>query len=239
MIKRPEIAPAPSLAGAASQSWMVSLADLLALMLTFFVLLFSMNAVQLSEWQAVMTSFRKEFNPHAARIEKTAREDADGVRRFRPAGSGLDYLAALMSHRLVGGEWEGARVTRLSDRIVLSLPSDTAFAPGSAVLTPTARAALGDLAVQFARLENAITIHGHTDPTPVSGRRFASNWELSLRRADAVARALSEAGYRRAVRVFGHADANYGDISPALPEAERRRLGRRIDIAILATGEGA
>lgn len=225
-------------ATAASHSWMVSLADLLALMLTFFVLLFSMNAVQLSEWQSVVTSFRKEFNPKEARIIRENSADAEAVRAFKPWGASLDYLSALLTHRLETESWRDARVTRLSDRIVLSLPSEAAFQPGSAVLTASARAAIADLALQFSRIDNTIGIYGHTDPTPVSGRRFSSNWELSLRRADAVARVLWDAGYQREIPVFGQADGDYQDISTALPERERRRLGRRIDIAIMATAGG-
>ncbi len=50
-------------------TWMVIFADLLALLLTFFVLMFSMSSVQVAEWQAIVTSLSENLNPERARVQ--------------------------------------------------------------------------------------------------------------------------------------------------------------------------
>jgi len=218
---------------ATEQAWMVSLADLLALMLTFFVLLFSMNAVQFANWQPVVSSFRKQFNPSAAPVEARPVTGIE-ARQFVAWGASLDYLAAILRERLSAPEWHGARLSRLADRLVVSLPADLVFDSGAVMPAPRARALISALSEHLAQLGNRLEVAGHTDPEPVSGARFASNWALSLSRAQAVAEAFRAAGYPRPLRIVGYADTRYGDLSPALSAEERQRLARRVDIVIVA-----
>ncbi len=221
----------------AGQAWMISLADLLALMLTFFVLLFSMNAVQYADWQPVVSSFRKQFNPRAAEVRPEPDRDV-AVRRFLAAGASLDYLAAIFRDKLATPEWRGAHLTRLADRIVLSLPADLVFESGRTEPGAQAVALIAALSEHLAQIANRIEIAGHSDPAPVGAASpYASNWELSLRRAAAVADRFRASGYPRPVRVLGYADGRFDDLSPDLPVDERNRLARRVDIAILADGQ--
>lgn len=221
--------------GSAAHAWMVSLADLLALMLTFFVLLFSMNAVQHAHWRSVVASLRQQFNPHEARILPASDPDFRAVQQFEPATMDLDYLAEVLRHKLDGrSDWRQARMTRLADRLVLSLPTDLAFASGKAELSGTAERLLNSLGPQLRQLSNAVVVAGHSDPTPISRGAFASNWELSLRRAQSVAAVLEAAGYTRPIAVLGYGASRFGDLSDALDRKTRYRLGRRVDVMILA-----
>lgn len=228
------IVPLPGASRKSDHAWMISLADLLALLLTFFVMMFSMNAVQDAEWQAVVSSFRKQFNPHEARVSPQAEPDAQAVRRPVAWGTGLDYLAALLANKTRGADWPEVHVTRLADRVVLSLPGDLIFEPGSAILQAGAQAPLAILAEQLGGLANAIEIQGHSDPSPVRGGDAGANLDLSLRRAEAVAGALQAAGYGAAPDAIGFADGRYGDLDPGLEPELRARLARRVDIAIIA-----
>ena len=58
-----------------SNAWMVTFADLTALMLTFFVLLFSMSKVETSHWEAIVDSLKHELNP-----SKSGQADSVGER---------------------------------------------------------------------------------------------------------------------------------------------------------------
>ena len=237
MSAAPQPGPARTTASGAGQAWMISLADLLALMLTFFVLLFSMNAVQYADWQPVVSSFRKQFNPRAAEV-RSEPDQGIAVRGYVASATSLDYLAAIFRDKLAAPEWHGARLTRLADRIVLSLPSDLVFGSGRSEPGAQARALITALSEQLAQLGNRIEIAGHTDPAPIgSASPYASNWELSLHRAAAVAERFRASGYARPIRVVGYADSRFGDLSPALPRDERTRLARRVDIVIVADGE--
>ncbi len=70
---------------------------------------------------------------------------------------------------------------------------------------------------------------GHTDSRPVSGRDFASNDDLSLARAMAVARYLVDKA-----RVPGDkvAVGAYGDSQPLVPNTtpEGLRMNRRVEL---------
>ncbi len=46
-----------------SQAWLITFTDLTALMLTFFVLLFSMSEVRQGAWDAVVQSLSVKLNP--------------------------------------------------------------------------------------------------------------------------------------------------------------------------------
>lgn len=219
--------------GATDTAWMTTFADLLALLLTFFVLLFSMNTVQDAQWRSVVRALKLQFAPHEARILRVPEPEAEAIKRFVRQAKSLDYLAALFRHKLSDdARWQGARLSRLGDRVVLSLPADLVFDSGSAALTADARNLLGDLGELLRSLDNAISVAGHTDPAPISGGRYASNWDLSLRRAEAVAAALREAGYGRPVTALGYGDGRFSDLSSALTEAERFRLARRVDVVV-------
>lgn len=219
--------------GATDTAWMTTFADLLALLLTFFVLLFSMNAVQDAQWRSVVRALKLQFNPYEARVVPAPQPEAEAVKRFVRQAESLDYLTALFRHKLSDdSRWAGARLTRLDNQVVLSLPADLVFDSGSTVLATEARPLLRDLGELLRSLDNEISVAGHTDPVPISGERYASNWDLSLRRAEAVAAILKQAGYSRSVTALGYGDGRFDDLSFALTEAERFRLARRVDVVV-------
>lgn len=231
MIERVTISPRrPS----ATPSWMVSLADLLALMLTFFVLMFSMNAVQLSTWQAVVTSFRKQFNPHAAEVIPNPISEADSVLQYSPWAVSLEYLSALLSHQVTVTGMAWANVIRLPDRVVISLSVDGAFNAETARLTPEAKVAIDDLVEQFSRIGNEIVISGHMNSEKNTGRAYQSNWELSLRRAEEVASVFRAAGYRRHIKVMGYGSGRSQELGQMASGLKFLTPGRRVDIEIMA-----
>jgi len=222
----------------ASASWMVTLADLLALLLTFFVLLFSMNAVQMADWNSVIASFRKQFNPQAARISPVPEPDAEALRSFLPWGANLDYLTAVLRQKLNTPPFEEARLFRLADRLVIALPADFLFAPASAEPSADAESIAAALAADLRRLSNTVRVVGHTDESRIMGGAYSSNWALSLARAEAMAKLLAEGGYEPPMTVLGYGSGRFADLAPSLPAARRAALARRVDIEILATGRG-
>ena len=85
---------------------------------------------------------------------------------------------------------------------VVRFESDVTFAPGSADLTPAAKAAAERLAVLLngsAASDMDVMVAGHTDSKPVTRqstvkRGHKDNWYLSSHRAIAVSKALEECG---------------------------------------------
>lgn len=222
-------------------SWMIILADLLSLMLTFFVLMFSMNAVQVSDWRAVVDALSDSLNPSEARLRQTPWNGHEQAKVDVVHGQDVDYLATLLSDQLARDEvLRHARVRLLEDRLAISIPADLLFTSGSAHIGDSAAFdAVARLAAVLRNLENEITVVGYTDPSPGDAKHYPSHWELSLSRALAVARILKQNGYRQPVPVYGHGANRFGDIMKDLPVDLQSRLSRRVDIIIRDYEQGA
>lgn len=213
--------------------WLVTFADLVALLLAFFVMMYATQRVEQGEWDSLVRSLSQSLRTVAPR-DMPQPSAPDNLRLLAGARAiELPYLQALLEG-LRRSEPELANVLfhRLDDRLIIALPSELLFAPGDARPIPGARARVEHLALILRNVSNRIDIFGHTDPTPVSGGRFASNWELSLARARGVAVMLREAGYERPLAAFGLAASRFGELSGIEPQARRYRLARRVDIIV-------
>lgn len=97
---------------------------------------------------------------------------------------------------------EGLRIELLETK------SGTFFDVGSAELNQSGKDLLVILAQQLGTLPNKISIEGHTDSKPYSGKGDYSNWELSADRANSARRLMQEHGLRadQVTQVRGFAD---------------------------------
>ncbi len=215
-----------------SNTWMVTFTDLVALMLAFFVLLYAMSHVREPEWQNLISSLRDDLE--AVSLARIFVPKTD--RAIKPVntvpGESLDYLAFLLGDQMAKHpQLTEAAIARQDDRLIISLPSDLLFAPGSASPGATGKAAVFALGSLLGRVGNRIEIAGHADPTPPV-TRYPSNWELSLARAVAVSDILTRSGYRGQIVARGHGDSHFRFVSRQLPEAKRKSLARRVDIIV-------
>ena len=216
-----------------SQAWLVTFADLTALMLTFFILLFSMSNIESSTWETIVDSFKQQLNPSKSGQGQSTGERNEVTRIIIPQSTDLDYLNTLIigkirDHPLLSR----AILTRLDDGLVISLPSDALFETGSATLTEAAGEAAGLLVEGLGLVDNRVDIHGHSDPTPIDGGEFVSNWELSVGRALSLATMLLDAGLNKDIAAFGFADSRYADISSYFTDEHPLSLGRRLDLGL-------
>ncbi len=214
-------------------AWLITFADLAALLLTFFVLLFSMSQVAVDEWGEIKEALSTSLNPKrsipGADVGPRLVVDKFVVSR----AANIDYLHALIVEKFVDEPVLGRSIVqRLEDRLVISLPADGLFAPGQAMLSVAAQNAAFALSDSLRHFSNRIEVYGHADPRPARALDMASNWELSLARATSFAQGLREHGYTGHVPAFGYGDSRFADISPDLALEERYRLARRVDVVI-------
>ena len=224
---------APAASKINSDAWLLSFGDLVSLMLVFFVMLFAMSTLEKEEFEAIIAALAQQFNPTAASVQSVPSATLDIPKTNAPEAFSLDYLRALIDDKMAGDPMlRDIRLHQLHDRLVVSLPADPLFGPGSATLADAARDTLGRVTTVIQYLGNRIDIAAHTDPRPVTGSLFPSNWELSLSRAIAVADELRRGGYDKDMIAFGMADAHFSEISLELSVDERYRRARRIDIVV-------
>jgi chemotaxis protein MotB len=217
------------------KGWMIVFTDLVSLMLTFFVLLFSMSSVQVNRWEEMIDALSQTLAPSREKTVSEVSAQYNIATIFRKRAINLDYLAAVLKESMAkDAVLARCHIMRLEDRMVIALPGDLLFATGEAALSDRARRALFTLGGVLRNVGNQIGVNGHTDPVPPRSVDFTSNWELSLARAVAVANALRRSGYREDVIAYGFADSQFDEL-PVLPLEERRALGRRVDIVVMPT----
>lgn len=218
-----------------SVAWMVIFTDLVSLMLTFFVLLFSMSNIKVDRWNDVIDALSQSLNPSSTKAQSAATASFNISTLFRKRAINLDYLTSVLDEAVANDELlANSQLMRLEDRLVIALPGDLLFQPGKAALADNARKALFNLGGVLRNIGNQIGINGHTDPAPPTGTAYTSNWELSMARATAVANALKQSGYTEDIIAFGYADSRFREL-PDMPEAARSALGRRVDIIVFPT----
>jgi chemotaxis protein MotB len=106
---------------------------------------------------------------------------------------------------------------------LLEAESETFFESGSSHPTDSGKELLVLLAKELERLPNKISIEGHTDSKPFTGRHDYGNWELSSDRANAARRLMQQSGLRpdQVSQVRGYADQKLR--RPAAPEDPSNR----------------
>ena len=220
--------------------WLVIFADLVSLLLTFFVMMFAMSTVEQAKWEAAVDSLSRSMNIDSPAVIRSVQPELTVPTVERPDAVNLDYLVSVLRGQFADAPLLSRGVIhRLADHLIISFPSDLLFGAGSAELSARAETALAALGGVLGNLSNKIDVSGHTDPSPIGSRAYPSNWELSLARARAVAAHLSRFGYQRDIGVFGYADTRFGDLSPRLAADQRETLARRVDVIIRPSLAGA
>lgn len=222
-----------------SHLWLVSFTDVMALMLTFFVLLFAMSKPENKTW----LDMTKGLQTHLSRYDGVSanrgyQEQFDPARINYSRALDLSYLKAVLQAAIEDEEeLEIVTIIPQSDHLILSLPEDLLFAPGSVEVTEEGREALYALGGALSRIKNQASVVGHSDPRPIKGRSaegYNNNWELSLARAMAAAAVLRDVGYEKNIAVRGFSSGRYQDLEGAVKDESRRLdLSRRVDIIVM------
>lgn len=222
-----------------SKAWMITFADLVSLMLTFFVMLFAMSSVKMDQWDAMTDTLTQTLNPGKITAVAAATAKFNIGTIFRRQATNLDYLSTVLESGFAGDPiLSRSQIMLLDDRLIVAMPGDLLFPAGQAVMPDEAKSALFTLGSLLRNVGNQIGVNGHTDPVPPSpDKGFQSNWELSLARSSAIANALRKSGYTDDIIAYGYADSRFGQL-PKLSETDRAALGRRVDVVIFPTVGG-
>lgn len=220
-----------------SAIWLISFTDVMALMLTFFVMLFAMSNPEKEQWTDVMTALRSELNSYYGPAFSQGPQETINLDKIKlDRALDIGYLTLLIQSIVSESEYlDDAVINRQRDQLVISLPQNLLFRSGEAEPVDEGLRALYALGGALTRIKNRIEIIGHADPRPVGARneKFANNWELSLARALNVAAVLENVGYDKDIIVRGLSDGRYQDIGNQVDEETKLAISRRVDIVIM------
>ena len=226
--------------GGAQSLWLTTYADMVTLMLCFFVMLFEPAEIDITSLQDLSASISGD---------PTGGGSSLSLGKLADLGNNISSLPAMDKGKSLGTALKKAvslfapeiktnKIAITSDErgVVISLASDTFFQPGSADLNiEETRDALLRLA-EFLNGEDIsdrrFRIEGHTDSTALTqGDQWASNWELSSMRAINVLHYMTDFG----VSEKRFSVAGYADTRPFASNdtAEGRAYNRRVDVIIL------
>ena len=222
--------------------WLITFTDIMGLMLTFFVLLYSMSVPEVDSWEDLTMSINKGFSKFYSPPKYTGLQDSIEINKVDLSQAlNLDYLQGLIETKIDENDLlYDVVLIPAHDRLIISMPEDLLFDAGEDAVGVQGKRALFAVGGILANIKNRIEIVGHTDPRPISNRNenFNSNWELSLSRAVKVSNILMQVGYRRPMIVRGMSSARYDELPDTLPDQQRLDLSRRVDIVVM-TDDGS
>jgi len=119
----------------------------------------------------------------------------------------------------------------LGQQVIIRIRENGSFPSGSAFLQPKFKPIIREIGELLKTVPGEIMISGNTDNQGINSELYTSNWDLSSKRAVAIAHELVEVPGLDQTRllVVGHADTR-----PLVPNtnALNRRRNRRVEIAI-------
>ena len=223
-------------------SWMNTYSDMVTLLLTFFVLLFSFSSVDASKWQQfvdAMTASGLDASQIAQQVSSNSTtvtpEQKEQVDEVLPVNFDdlYDYLQNYVKKEGIEGSVE---VTRGGENAVyIRFQSNVFFNADSAVLRPGSYAVLNTLGDCLHNIEGEIyliSINGHTASVPNPETYKISDWTLSGDRASNIAIFFEDQKGidPRKLRPIGYGK-NYPIATNDTPEG--REQNRRVDMTIV------
>ena len=187
--------------------WLVTFTDLVALLLTFFVLMFAMSRVEYGKWQGFVHSLTQAANTVQQEEVVTPAVEYQVQKARAVPGRDLGYLAPVLREQVAADPaLAGAEVRDLADRVVISFSGDALYPAGATGLAPKGERAVFAVGGVLRNLDNVIEVEASAGPAR-AGDDPAAVWQRALLRAAAVTRMLAEAGYEGPVVARGSAAA--------------------------------
>lgn len=210
--------------------WLLTYADLITLLLAFFVVMYSMSQIDAKKFGEVAEALHGVLKGGDNIL-------AQGEQKTKGHGLlKLGNLRILQRHieekfKIVG---KGDEVqTEITERgLVVHILESALYKEGSSHLEPKAMGVLDLIYDNIKGIPNHIRVEGHTDDRPINTAQYPSNWELSTTRATQVARyfIINHSHPPGKISALG-----YSQYRPVRPNnsIENRARNRRVDVVIL------
>ena len=215
--------------------WLVTYADMVTLLLTFFVMLVAISSVNTERFEKIMHSIQFTLGASVAPGGKVGRIDTHDVRRrslTTPSGAENEPLLEDIKETINQKDLQDSvQVVQQGNKVIIRVKGKVLFPSASSQFDPQAKKVLKELAkIVMQHPDYRLDVGGHTDPRPISTPKFDSNWELSALRATRVLRYLVDQGVNpRRMTATGYADTD-----PIAPNTSLENLAknRRVEFVL-------
>jgi chemotaxis protein MotB len=242
--------------------WMATFADMMTLLMCFFVLLTSTSVQDAKKYKAMVDSMKNAFGgysvvavdqipingsviPHALLSIQTEPKSLSQIRQLPEDIEHLKERAMKATLAEINDEAEKIK-RELKDeiknglvnveanglQIIMRIEEKGSFTSGSAILKPGFETVMDKIADSIKQAKGNIRVAGHTDDIPITTSSYRSNWELSSSRAVSVAHYLLMDKGISSERI---AIEGYADTKPLIPNIskENRAKNRRVEVILI------
>ena len=218
--------------------WVTTFADLMSLLLCFFVLLLSFSEIDRQKYKQVAGSLEKAFGvqrkirvmeiPKGMKIiAKDFDQEIIETRILEDIGKEIDDM---LSTQLEAFN-EQIDVEVSENEIIIRLMGESTFDSGRDEIREQLKPLLKNLAGVLAKEPGDIVVAGHTDNVPIRGGAYRTNLRLSIARAAAVAELMIANSDIDSRRVSTMGFGEYRPIESNLSEKGREK-NRRVEIIL-------
>ncbi len=232
--------------GLTGNEWLNTYSDCVTLLLTFFVLLYSMSTVDAEKLKSISRAFSimsgqsgdtfLEYDMYQgsqpivggeSKVENTVETNEDG---------NMTMYQAVKEYAEENGLNTALDITQDERGVVLHLRDNVLFDSGQADLINESKDVLDKINTLISTLPNPIVIEGHTDNVPINTAKYKSNWELSTQRAVNVLKYFVEDKNQDPSRFSA---SGYGEYRPSVENnsEENKAQNRRVNIVIVSNNE--
>ena len=190
--------------------------------------------------QQEVAALLKQLQSEKAELQKKEDELRERNKRLEDLQSALDKkdqavreLRSKVANALLGFEGKGLTVEQKEGKVYVSMDEKLLFKSGKYDVEPEGVNALRELAkVLEQNTDINVMVEGHTDSIAYRGSgNLIDNWDLSVKRATTVVRALLKGSQIEPIRVIAAGRSEYAPISTN-GTTEGRQQNRRTEIIL-------
>lgn len=226
---------------AGSMRWLLTYADMITLLMTFFVILYAFSKTDAAKYQEIAASLHAALSgaPLSRGLPNTSDNSLVHLsptpapsQQIGPTANDMLIAMAQQIESLLRHQTDTASVHLTAQTLDIRFQGDAVyFASASATLTPTFRRLLRSIAPVLRTTHNEIRVEGFTNDLPLHSRIFPTAWELSAARAVNVLRYLTEVcglpPHQMEADAFGQWHPRYPNNSP-----QNLAANRSVDIVV-------
>ncbi|WP_346937707.1 OmpA family protein [uncultured Clostridium sp.] len=175
-----------------TDGWLATYADTVTLLLTFFVLLYSLSTVDSQKLQQIAAAMQSAFSGKADKsILEFNSSSGDVPIVGKPQitvenaqeNENLEILEDVLTYVKENDLENDVQIYEDEKGLNIQMKDSVLFDTGKAELRPDSKNVLDKVSDLIGKVDNKIIIEGHTDNLPINTPAMPNNWHLSSERA--------------------------------------------------------
>lgn len=216
--------------GGEPPAWMLTFADLVSLLICFFVLLYSMKSVDETIWKKISGSFAGALNYSQKFKQVNPNNDSTTESERMVESDGMEYIQSILSTKFNREgllEFVTFRQDTETQELHIKVTGDVMFVNDSAEITEKGEQIISFITETIQYLEHKVEIASYVAYDP-QGLAIQNSMMRSL----SVRNFIQRKGNRKPIKISGFGDAYYNSLKNVLPDQELRNKTVALDFII-------